>query len=146
VKKQLLFIFLLALCSSLEAVIQPQANQELSGGPKARDQNVRQVIQDFIQTLRKGAAAKAYQSYTTPSFREQTSLDQFYEFVARYASLNRNKTFEILSITYHENIASVTVQVSSLERKDNLVSFAVAYVEGHWRILGITVHPSATSS
>lgn len=143
--KRLIFTlgYLCLLCFPLAAAPAPQ--HKVQTDKKGRDYDVRQVIKEFVESVRRGAVAKAYQTYTTSSFREQTALDQFYEFVARYPSLNRNRSLEIISVTYHENVASVTVSLTSIEHKNNLATFAVTYLDGRWRILGITVHPSGTS-
>lgn len=131
-------ILMMLVSAPVIGVLPPQdpANRQ-----QARDRDVRQLVLDFVQGIRTGRAAQAYQSYTTPSFRNETRLEEFYTFIARYPSFNRNRSIDILSITYHEDIANVTATLSSQERTSNTVVFAVSYVDGKWHILGIKVYP-----
>lgn len=135
----LLLVYTVADAAEPAAIKTPGSSAATTTAHK--DREVYRVLNEFMQALRKGSVARAYQAYTSDNFRRITDLETFTGFIAQYPSLNRNRTAENLSIVYDKNIASVTVSVMSSELKDNVAVFSFAYEAGHWRIMSIKIYP-----
>lgn len=140
-----LVMLVIASAGAVEAAATKIPEQSSAATSAHKDREVYRVLNEFMQALRKGSVARAYQAYTSDEFRRITNLETFTGFIAQYPSLNRNRTAENLSIVYDKNVASVTVSVSSSELKDNLVVFSFVYEAGHWRIMSIKIYPPFNS-
>lgn len=135
------FLLLVNLVAEAKETAATKTPKQSATTTAHKDREVYRVLNEFMQALRKGSVARAYQAYTSDDFRRITNLETFTGFIAQYPSLNRNRTTENLSIVYDKNIASVTVSVTSSEHKDNVAVFSFAYEAGHWRIMSIKIYP-----
>lgn len=137
--RALLFVcMLLCFCPAVSALEVGKTSLD----KKVQDTQVYHVVSEFMLSIRKGSLVKAYQTFTSRDFRESTSLTSFTSFVSKYPTLRRNRSVELIKIQYHENIASVDVNLSSLEHVIDVGQFILRYDEGRWRIISIQLLPS----
>ncbi len=98
------------------------------------------TISLFLQTVRQGRIAEAYQKYCSIEFRKSTPLKEFETMLKRHSTLSRNNGMQILDTEHFENFGTVYTLLVGMDQTDNLVEFDIVYEVREWRILGIQVY------
>ncbi len=126
----------------LTATVQGAAATSTSDAGQQADsaKQVKQVLNLFFTALHKASISQAYYGYTSTEFRQATNWRDFQVFVQRFPSLDRNLDYDIEKPDFYDTTATVNVNTSSADHKENLVVFDMIFQAGQWRILGIQIY------
>lgn len=100
------------------------------------------TIEGFLKELRSGSIEKAYKDYTTDSFRNQISLEDFTKLVAKFKQLSNNKIFRYSSFYVENGVATFQGDMVSAEGSAIPVEFDIIKENGVWKILGMDLFQS----
>lgn len=95
------------------------------------------VADKQLETLRKGEVEKAYQDYTSKSFRDATSLDEFKEFVNKYPILLQNQHVLFSQRAIKDHISILRGKLSTNDGLSTPIEYRLIKEDGKWKILSV---------
>ena len=146
-------IFLCALCL-LPVFLSAVTNQKNESDLKKNSLNntssispkpFLDVVEGLLKALRTNDIAKAYEEFTSNSFRHQTSLEDFKQLVLKYKVLNDNKLFQFQSFHVENDTVSFGGDLLSTKGQTTPVEFDFISEGGKWKILGIQIYQNELS-
>ncbi|MEI8365928.1 MAG: DUF4864 domain-containing protein [Parachlamydiaceae bacterium] len=99
-----------------------------------------QIINNFLDTLRKGDTVTAYNHYTSQQFQKNISLDNFKTLVAREPTLAQNKLFQHRSFYIEDEIVSFEGDLISTTGVAVPVEFDFLMEGNEWKIMGLQLY------
>lgn len=108
--------------------------------PKA----VEEVITQFVQTVRNGDLKTAYNSLTSPQFKEAATQNQFNVYVQGRPELNHNATVIVDRVEFQPEGATAIVKLAADTTQSNWYDFRLKKsIEGEWQVQGIQLSKQA---
>lgn len=109
--------------------------------PEAKPVDVKElirVVENELNTLKKGDFQKAYQDYLSDELKSENTLSVFTDFVKHYPILLNFQTINVLEPSIEENIAKVSVELQR-DGQSSTVDYVLEMEGGAWKISGLHV-------
>lgn len=97
------------------------------------------VIQSQLSAIKAGDLKKAYDKFTSKSFREVTPFEAFEKFIKAYPIFSNYKDSNFYKLTFNNNIAVFSGELTSEKNEKREVEFYLDHEEGEWKILQIHI-------
>lgn len=98
---------------------------------------LQQIIEGMLKEVRAGNIEKAYNDYTTETFRKNTTLTQFKKFIEEYKVLSNNKVFQYQSFYVENGVATFGGDFVSNNGEQVTAEVDLVQENGSWKINGI---------
>lgn len=138
-------LFFLIICScGMDAKVfaQQQANAPKENTlPDVDRIEIQTLIENQLKAMSQKDYSRAYYVYTTPKFRQASTMSAFTTFVKKYADYWPNYKREWDSVKREGNLVDVKLEVSS-QKKKLQATFYVILEGNRWKILGLLLSPA----
>ncbi len=94
-------------------------------------------VQEQLSKLRENRITQAYYEYTTKAFQENTSLENFRDFISLYKVLSDNKSFIVEDQSRSNGTGKVTGVLISNDLNEMNIEYQLVKEEKQWKIQSI---------
>lgn len=96
------------------------------------------VIQGQLDAIKAGDLKRAYEKFTSQSFREVTSFEAFERFVKSYPVFSENRTSNFHKLSFNNNIAVFSGELAD-QKETREVEFYLDREDGEWKVIQIHI-------
>lgn len=98
---------------------------------------IEKAVQGQVGAIRSGNLRQAYDVYGSNDFKKSTTYDEFVEYVNGEKTLADNDSISVTDLTFDNNIATLTVRLTSRNGQKADVDFDLVFENGSWKVLQI---------
>lgn len=103
-------------------------------------ESVFEAIKNQLDALKANDISKAYYAYSSESFQEVSSEEDFKKFVINHPVFGKNKSFEPQSTSFDRNMVTVIASLTGEDGTKKDVQYRLINTDGVWRILSIQMY------
>ena len=118
---------------------QPTSSLAATPTPSLDESELLAPIQAQITAIRNGNYIKAYSDYTSTTFRQVTSQEEFDRFLKNHPIFHANRSAQFDDVAFDNNVAIYTGMLTAEDGNSVPVEFDLIKEEGRWKVLSIKV-------